>query len=718
MTSTQPHSSFDRKPFIKQSVLENVTVEGPLSIGNITQIVNYADRILSCHQLPNRNPNFIGRADEQKEIKLLLDKSKNSGGVAISAIAGMGGIGKSALALHLAYELEPKYPDAQLYVNLRGASETDFVVSAESVLGGWLVGLGYDSQQVDRWSLAEKANAYRSWMRGKRAIVVLDNARDAAQVKPLLPGSESCVVLVTSRRSLATVAGLQEHRLGILNSEDAIELFQTTAGLVNPDRTTLKRVVDLCGGLPLGIEIVAATVKVRRWELERVEMKLREARLSLMRREDLDVRACFELSYGELEGELGAMFLRLGAVPGMDFGTAIAEVALEEEDILESLELLEEARLLECRISGRFEMHDLLREFAQEKLEPAVGHAIGLRAVQWYVGVADFYDECIRGDVKGDRLADLLEAGESVRTGSNRLSKQAIAWFHSEFKNLLRSVVWADGAEEWSIVMGLPWLLEVFTRFQKGRGELLAAYALALKVARETQDKHGEANTLKAIADVLQFKDRRDEALVNYEQAIDIYREVGARFGEADTLIAIADVLQFKDRRDEALVNYEQAIAIYREVGDRLGEANTYDSLALLSVEQKNDSAALHYHQQALVIFKSMDSAYNEGWSYLFIARTQVKLKKAYEAKQSYQSAIACFETIEMDNLIQMCRQEMQPMDQQSFGPIALPLIDPPATPKLPQNTLRPQSSSNLPSFWIWFGIGLAIALLIWYLKR
>ena len=678
MTSTQPHSSFDRKPFIKQSVLENVTVEGPLSIGNITQIVNYADRILSCHQLPNRNPNFIGRADEQKEIKLLLDKSKNSGGVAISAIAGMGGIGKSALALHLAYELEPKYPDAQLYVNLRGASETDFVVSAESVLGGWLVGLGYDSQQVDRWSLAEKANAYRSWMRGKRAIVVLDNARDAAQVKPLLPGSESCVVLVTSRRSLATVAGLQEHRLGILNSEDAIELFQTTAGLVNPDRTTLKRVVDLCGELPLGIEIVAATVKVRRWELERVEMKLREARLSLMRREDLDVRACFELSYGELEGELGAMFLRLGAVPGMDFGTAIAEVALEKEDILESLELLEEARLLECRISGRFEMHDLLREFAQEKLEPAVGHAIGLRAVQWYVGVADFYNDCIRGDVKGDRLADLLEAGESVRTGSNRLSKQAIAWFHSEFKNLLRSVVWADGAEEWSIVMGLPWLLEVFTRFQKGRGELLAAYALALKVARETQDKYGEANTLKAIADVLQFKYRCDEALVNYEQAIDIYREVG----------------------------------------DRLGEANTYHSLALLSVKQKNDSAALHYHQQALVIFKSMDSAYNEGWSYLYIARTQVKLKKAYEAKQSYQSAIACFETIEMDNLIQMCRQEMQPMDQQSSGPIALPLIDPPATPKPPQNTLRPQSSSNLPSFWIWFGIGLAIALLIWYLKR
>ena len=678
MTSTQPHSSFDRKPFIKQSVLENVTVEGPLSIGNITQIVNYADRILSCHQLPNRNPNFIGRVDEQKEIKLLLDKSKNSGGVAISAIAGMGGIGKSALALHLAYELEPKYPDAQLYVNLRGASETDFVVSAESVLGGWLVGLGYDAQQVDRWSLAEKANAYRSWMRGKRAIVVLDNARDAAQVKPLLPGSESCVVLVTSRRSLATVAGLQEHRLGILNSEDAIELFQTTAGLVNPDRTTLKRVVDLCGGLPLGIEIVAATVKVRRWELERVEMKLREARLSLMRREDLDVRACFELSYGELEGELGAMFLRLGAVPGMDFGTAIAEVALEKEDILESLELLEEARLLECRISGRFEMHDLLREFAQEKLEPAVGHAIGLRAVQWYVGVADFYNDCIRGDVKGDRLADLLEAGEAVRTGSNRLSKQAIAWFHSEFKNLLRSVVWADGAEEWSIVMGLPRLLEVFTRFQKGRGELLVAYALALKVARETQDKHGEANTLQAIADVLQFKDRRDEALVNYEQAIDIYREVGAR----------------------------------------LGEANTYDSLALLSVKQKNDSAALHYHQQALVIFKSMDSAYNEGWSYLYIARTQVKLKKAYEAKQSYQSAIAYFETIEMDNLIQMCRQEMQPMYQQSSGPIAPPLIDPPATPKLPQNTLRPQSSSNLSSFWIWFGIGLAIALLIWYLKR
>ncbi|MGI0491505.1 NB-ARC domain-containing protein [Alkalinema pantanalense CENA528] len=679
MTANQPNSPSDRKVLIKQSVLEGVTVEGDLRIGDITQIVNYADRLLSCHQLPNRNLNFVGRVAEQAEIRSLLEQSKNGGGVAISAIAGMGGIGKSALALHLAHELMPDYPDAQLYVNLRGAeAETALGLSAEAVLGGWLVGLGYEAQQVDRWSLEEKANAYRSWMRGKRAIVLLDNARDAAQVKPLLPGSAGCVVLVTSRRSLATVAGLQEHRLGVLQPQEAIELFQKTAGLAEGDRAQLEAVVELCGRLPLGIEIVAATMKVRRWDLVRVVEKLQKARLNLMRREDLDVRACFELSYCELEAQLARVFLRVSGIPGADFGTPIAEVALEQEDLLEALEELEEARLLESRRAGRFEMHDLLREFAQEKLEPEEAHQVGLRAVQWYAGVADFCDDCVRGAVKADRLAGMLAAGESEREGQNRLSQEAIAWFQSEFKNLLQAVIWADGAEEWSLVIRLPRLLDMFTKFQTGRGELLAVYGLALEAARRTQDRLGEANTLQAIADVLQFKDRRDEALENYREAIGIYREVGAR----------------------------------------LGEANVCDALALLSIEQKNYPAALNYHQQALVIFQSMDSAYNEGWSYLYIARTQIKLNKAYEAQQSYQSAIACFQQIGMDNLIQLCHQEMQPINQPSSGPIAPPIIDPPSPQASPTTRPRPKSSNNPPNFWILFGIGLAIALLIYWLKR
>jgi tetratricopeptide (TPR) repeat protein len=148
-------------------------------------------------------------------------------------------------------------------------------------------------------------------------------------------------------------------------------------------------------------------------------------------------------------------------------------------------------------------------------------------------------------------------------------------------------------------------------------------------------------------------------ALARYETAIAIYREVGARLGEANTLQAIGDVLQFLDQRQDALQRYETAIAIYREVGARLGEANVCDALALACVAQQDHESALRFHQQALHIFQSIQSLYDEGWSWLYIARVEVKLGQLNEAQQSYQSAQNLFASINMDNLVALCQQEM-----------------------------------------------------------
>jgi tetratricopeptide (TPR) repeat protein len=147
-------------------------------------------------------------------------------------------------------------------------------------------------------------------------------------------------------------------------------------------------------------------------------------------------------------------------------------------------------------------------------------------------------------------------------------------------------------------------------------------------------------------------------------------------------LQAIGDVLQFKDRRDEALSSYAEALAIFKDINARLGEANVYDSLALVSSAQANFPAALDYHHQALQIFQMMESPYNEGWSWLYIARTQVKLNQPYPAKESYELAQGQFAAVGMDDLVAMCRQEMQPTNQISAVRQVAPSINPKPNPK------------------------------------
>jgi tetratricopeptide (TPR) repeat protein len=202
------------------------------------------------------------------------------------------------------------------------------------------------------------------------------------------------------------------------------------------------------------------------------------------------------------------------------------------------------------------------------------------------------------------------------------------------------------------------WSGRVHQRFYESKAAL-ARYETAIAIYREVGARLGEANTLKAIGDVLQFLDQRQDALQRYETAIAIYREVGDRLGEANTLKAIGDVLQFLDQRQDALQRYETAIAIYREVGARLGEANVCDALALACVAQKDYDSALRFHQQALHIFQSIQSLYDEGWSWLYIARVKVNLGQLTDAQQSYQSAQNLFASINMDNLVALCQQEI-----------------------------------------------------------
>ncbi|MGV0028045.1 tetratricopeptide repeat protein [Phormidesmis priestleyi] len=237
-------------------------------------------------------------------------------------------------------------------------------------------------------------------------------------------------------------------------------------------------------------------------------------------------------------------------------------------------------------------------------------------------------------------------------------------------------------------------------------------YEEALGIYREVGDRLGEANTLQAIADVLQFKKRSDEALENYEAAIGIYREVGARLGEANTLQAIADVLQFKKRSDEALENYEAAIGIYREVGDRLGEANALQAIG--DLQSDFNVAIQQFFQPALKIYEQIGDQYSQGRILAdSIAPTYLKLGQPYQAKVSYQKALEFWREIQYTPGIEQCEQSLTDLNQ---------LFDNPSVPVAPaldhHPTRRQKRMTSQEKAFMGFAIGVAIVLLVWWLKQ
>jgi hypothetical protein len=344
------------------------------AIGNVGRdvVINQPQpKFLSLHQLPSDIADFTGRTTEIETIRQQLLGGKS---LVISAVAGMAGVGKSALAIHVAQQLaKSDYPDVQLYVDLRGA-DGDGLEPGE-VLARWLRAFGLDESNMPI-DLDERESVYRSQLAGKRAIVLLDNARDEAQVRPLLPGN-GCAVIITSRRVLGALDGATVLNLQVLSDPEAWDLLAKLVGVerLEAEPEAVAETIRLCGGLPLAIRIVGGTLKQKRhWILAEYCQELTDERERLAHLElsDLAVRASFELSYRELSAADGILFSRLGILVGKDFGAELAAVVQESKHpVIKGIERLIDAQLLEANADRRYRFHDLLRLFAREKLAAA-----------------------------------------------------------------------------------------------------------------------------------------------------------------------------------------------------------------------------------------------------------------------------------------------------------------------------------------------------------
>jgi DNA-binding SARP family transcriptional activator len=451
-------------------------------------------------QLPASVPHFTGRAAELARLTEFAGQATTEGAAAISVISGMAGVGKSALTIHWAHQVAERYPDGQLYVDLGGYGPSRKLAEPAKVVRGFLEALGVVRERLPA-GLDAQAGLYRSLLAGRRMLVVLDNARDEAQVRPLLPGSGGCLVIVTSRNQLAglsTADGAQLLTLGVLADDAAAGLLGARLGprRVAADPAATAEIASLCGRLPLALAIAAARAAARpAHPLAALADELRQAggRLDAL---DAGVpaasaRAVFSWSYRDLTAGAARMFRLLGVHPGPDISAAAAAslAGISPPQARSALQELTAASLVAEYSPGRYLLHDLLRCYAAELACLAEGddrRAASGRALDHYLHTAN-------GLLAGSWRALVLAAPQPGVTPEALAGHDELAWFEAEYKILMRlagrAAATGFGAHAWQ----LPWTM---TGFLDRRGywhDWAAAQQTGLAAARRPGDRTGQA---------------------------------------------------------------------------------------------------------------------------------------------------------------------------------------------------------------------------------
>ena len=503
-------------------------------------------------QLPADIGDFTGRQTHVAHLCALLtgEGGGSSGAVRVAVVNGAGGLGKTTLAIHAAHRVREEFPDGQLYVDLLGASARP--AEPGEVLARFLRDLGVEGDRVPARD-DERAALYRTRLAGRRVLVVLDNAQDAAQVRSLIPGSASCAVLVTTRNRTPDLVTTRFVDLNVLEDTEALALFSRILGEERPaaEADATAEVLIACAGLPLAIRVCAARLAARRsWRIATLAARLRneQGRLDELSIGDLAVRASFQVSYGSIRRPAGKadparVFRLLGLWQGswMSGPAAAALTGEPEDDIAGALEALVDANLLESPAPDRYRFHDLLRVYATERAQAeestnAIAAARG-RLLRWYLDSAEAAADTVSPHRYQVPCSPPAQGGSWLSFGS---VDDALAWCDDELENLDAAVRQAAEAGLHDIAWRLPpTLFPMFNR-RGNWAECVSMSRIALASARKAGDRLGEAWVLSQLGFALaRLRDR--EAFGLLEQARAIRREFGDVPGEAQTLIAIGE---------------------------------------------------------------------------------------------------------------------------------------------------------------------------------
>jgi tetratricopeptide (TPR) repeat protein len=596
----------------------------------VTQIFQDSLAQLTCnplHQLPVDLPDFTGRQDERERLIMELAatpqreevaQEANSSAAAIAAIAGMAGVGKSTLAIHVAHQLKQNFPDAQLYINLRGTESQP--LDPMDVLAGFLRAWGIDEELMPD-NLTDRSKLYRSVVSAKRVLVVLDNAHDSAQIRPLLPDSSSCAVLVTSRKRLAALGDATTLDLGVMKESEAMELFQRLVGVerTQAQLEAANTLVNLCGRFPLAIRLAGGTLRNHpEWRLEDYVHQLNRERQSLdqLRLSNLDIRASFASSFKQLDEISARLFRLLGLLQAQNFAPAIAAALLEFESVTaeQFISDLVDLQLLEPAREGRYRLHDLVRLFAKEQLaqeEPAEARqAARLRAARWYLEASEVMNLALKPETRHSLAQVSLEdKSQSPEATEQQWFLAALNWFQLERMNLLASVELAYQAQAWETVVALVKNLVNFFTIHIDRTNWERTHLLALDASRRLGDspdgdsstsRQEEAQTLTNLGNAYTVQSAWEKACECYEQSLIIFGELEDHLGIAKTMGNLGIVCAQQGNWEKAGEYYEQSLVIFSELGDSCGEALTLTNMGVFHLKQGRKEEAGVLWQEAL----------------------------------------------------------------------------------------------------------------------
>jgi DNA-binding SARP family transcriptional activator/tetratricopeptide (TPR) repeat protein len=604
-------------------------------------------------QLPPPVRHFAGRSAELAALTRLVEESAGSGGtVVISAVDGMAGVGKTALAVCWGHRSADRFPDGQLYVNLRGFDPTGPAVSAAQAVRGFLDALGVPAGSIPA-SLEAQVGLYRSVLAGRRMLVLLDNAFDVEQVRALLPGAPGSVVLVTSRNRLTGLViaeGAHPLSLDVLTTGEARELLASRLGEHRTAAETgaVDEIIGRCAHLPLALAVVAARAASRPgFALEGFAAELRQAGGGLDVFADSDsssnVRAVFSWSYHTLKPEAARLFRLLGLHCGPDID-ACAAASLAAVPVAQARLLLTElarAHLIIEHAPDRFTAHDLLRAYATE-----LAHTIDAdderRAAQHRV--LDYYLHTGRtASLLLDPLREALIPPSLARPGVTPVTladrAQAMAWFTAERPVLLAAVAAAANdfdRHSWQ----LAWTLRPFLQLRGDRHDWVATYHIALGAAQRLDDSPARSHLHRGLGSAFSELGRHDDAQTQLGQALEVSEEIGDHLGQAHTHGQLAKALYLQGDPQVALVHAQRALELFRSAANLGGQALALNDVGWLHAELGDYGATLTYCQQALDLFQQLGNRLSASYTWDSLGYAHHHLGHHPQATSCYHRAL------------------------------------------------------------------------------
>ncbi|MEU1519991.1 tetratricopeptide repeat protein [Streptomyces sp. NPDC005811] len=612
-------------------------------------------------QLPMQVSHFSGREQQLAELTRHLvpaggpHAGEPGSAVVVSAVSGTAGVGKTALAVRWAHQVREAFPDGQLYVDLRGY-DPDEPVSAAQALAGFLTALGVPGQEIPL-RLNDRAARYRTAVDGRRLLVLLDNAASAAQVRPLLPGSPTCKVVITSRDSLSSLVSVHgAHRviLDVLSPPEALALLRALIkARVDSDEAAADALAEQCGWLPLALRVAAELVLSRPADpLAHLVEELRDhrRRLDLLDSGDGDprgaVRAVFSWSYDRLPEQEARLFRLLGLHPGPDVDV-YAAAALAGESVERArrhLDVLSRAHLVHRSGPGRHGMHDLLHAYAAELAPRHDGPE------ECAAALSRLLDHCLAAssaamDVLYPGERHLRPAVEIPDTGLPplRTADECRAWLSAAQPTL---VALCSRTEEPGPSRHTVRIATTLHRHYERSGhftDALTIHSHAVRVARAVGDARGEVDVLACLGAVHRRLGDYESAHRHHADALSLCRRIGYRAGEARHLTNVGVLHELQGRYREAAEQHERAVELFRAVGDAPGEADVLNNLGIVQELLEDYPASIERYQQALALYRRTGHTFGEASALGNLGIVLARLGDHSAATVRFEQALALF---------------------------------------------------------------------------